>query len=105
MAPRTAARRTRDSAVTVTLVSVLFVAAALTALGAFIAAWKRELTAALTGVPVMFAGAGTAFVGVARFGAVSGAPLLGQEMAVLLAIAALSAVALGVGLAGRESPR
>ncbi|TME58059.1 MAG: hypothetical protein E6I58_03900 [Chloroflexi bacterium] len=90
---------------TVTLVSVLFVSAALTAIGAFIAAWKRELTAALCGLPVMFAGAGTAFVGVARFGAASGAPLLGQEMAVLLAVAALSAVALGVGLAGRESPR
>ena len=29
----------------VTLVSVLFVSAGLTALGAFIAAWKRELTA------------------------------------------------------------
>ena len=90
---------------TVTLVSVLFVSAALTALGAFIAAWKRELTAALCGLPVIFAGAGTAFVGVARFGAASGAPLLGQEAAVLLAIAALAAVALGVGLSGREIPR
>jgi NADH:ubiquinone oxidoreductase subunit K len=90
---------------TVTLVSVLFVGAVLTALGAFIASWKRELTAALTGLPVMFAGAGTAFVGVARFGAASGAPLLGQEVAVLLAIAALSAVGLGVALAGREGSR
>jgi hypothetical protein len=89
----------------VTLVSVLFVAAGLTALGAFITAWKRELTAALTGVPVMFAGAGVAFVGVARLGATSGAPLLGQEVAVLLAIAALGAVGLGAGLAGRESSR
>jgi NADH:ubiquinone oxidoreductase subunit K len=91
--------------VTVTLVSVLFVAAGLTGLGAFIAAWNRELTSALTGLPVMFAGAGVAFVGVARFGAASGAPLLGQEVAVLLAIAALSAVGLGIGLAGRESSR
>ena len=91
--------------VTVTLVSVLFVAAGLTALGAFIAAWKRELTAAMAGLPVMFAGAGVAFVGVARFGATSGAPLLGQEVAVLLAIAALAAIGLGVGLAGRESSR
>jgi hypothetical protein len=91
--------------VTVTLVSVLFAGAGLTALGAFIAAWKRELTAALTGLPVMFAGAGTAFVGVARFGVASGPPLLGQEVAILLAIAALSAVGLGVGLAGREGPR
>jgi len=89
----------------VTLISVLFVAAGLTALGAFIAAWNRELSAALTGLPVMFAGAGVAFVGVARFGATSGAPLLGQEVAVLLAIAALGAVGLGVGLAGRESSR
>lgn len=90
---------------TVTLVSVLFVAAGLTGVGAFIVAWKRELTAALTGLPVMFAGAGTAFVGVARFGAGTGAVLLGQEMAVLLAIAALSAVGLGIGLAGREASR
>ena len=89
----------------VTLVAVLFVAAGLTALGTFIAAWKRDLTGALTGIPVMFAGAGVAFVGVARFGASSGAPLLGQEMAVLLAIAALSAVGLGIGLAGREGSR
>jgi NADH:ubiquinone oxidoreductase subunit K len=90
---------------TVTLVSVLFVSAVLTALGAFIAAWKRELTAALTGVPVMFAGAGIAFVGVARWGAASGAPLIGQEVAVLLAIAALAAVGLGIALAGREGSR
>jgi NADH:ubiquinone oxidoreductase subunit K len=91
--------------VTVTLVSVLFVAAGLTAIGAFIAAWKRDLTAAMTGLPVMFAGAGIAFVGVARFGAATGPPALGQEVAVLLAIAALAAVALGVGLAGREGTR
>jgi NADH:ubiquinone oxidoreductase subunit K len=91
--------------VTVTLVSVLAVAAGLVALGAFVAAWRRELTAAMTGLPLMFAGAGIAFVGVARFSAVSGAPLLGQEMAVLLAIAALTAVGLGVGLAGRGSSR
>jgi NADH:ubiquinone oxidoreductase subunit K len=90
---------------TVTLVSVLFVAAGLVGLGAFIVAWKRELTASLTGLPVMFAGAGTAFVGVARFGAATGAPLLGQEMAVLLGVAALSAVGLGIGLAGREGSR
>jgi NADH:ubiquinone oxidoreductase subunit K len=90
---------------TVDLVSVLFVAAGLTGLGAFIAAWRRDLTTALTGLPVMFAGAGTAFVGVARFGAASGAPFLGQEVAVMLAIAALAAVGLGIGLAGRETPR
>jgi NADH:ubiquinone oxidoreductase subunit K len=91
--------------VTVSLVSVLFVAAGLTAAGAFIAAWRRDLTSALTGLPVMFAGAGIAFAGVARFGATGATPLIGQEVAALLAIATLAAVALGVGLAGRESPR
>lgn len=90
---------------TVDLVSALIVAAGLTGLGAFIAAWRRDLTSALAGLPVMFAGAGTAFVGVARFGAAVGAPFLGQEVAVLLAIAALAAVALGIGLAGRETSR
>jgi len=92
--------------VSVSLVSVMFVAAGLIALGAFITAWKRQLTAAMSGLPVMFAGAGIAFAGVARFSAaVSGPPLIGQEMAVLLAIVALAAVALAVGLAGRESSR
>jgi NADH:ubiquinone oxidoreductase subunit K len=89
------------------LVSVLFVAAALVGTGAFVAVWRRDLTHALAGVPLMFAGAGTAFAGVSRFAAApaGGAQLLGQEMAVLLSIAALAAVALGVGLAGREGPR
>jgi NADH:ubiquinone oxidoreductase subunit K len=89
------------------LVAVLFVAGALVALGAFVAAWRRELTHALAGVPLMFAGAGTAFAGVSRFAAApsGGAQLLGQEVAVLLSVAALAAVALGVGLAGREGRR
>jgi hypothetical protein len=53
------------------------------------------------------AGAGTAFAGVSRFAAApaGGAQLLGQEVAVLLSVAALAAVALGVGLAGREGRR
>ena len=46
------------------LVAVLFVAAALIALGVFAAVWRRDITAALAGVPLMFAGAGVAFVGV-----------------------------------------
>jgi len=91
--------------VSVSLVSVMFVSAGLVALGAFISAWKRQLTGAVSGLPVMFAGAGVAFAGVARFSAASGAPLIGQEMAVMLAIAALAAVGLAIGLAGRESPR
>jgi NADH:ubiquinone oxidoreductase subunit K len=87
------------------LASVLFVAAALIGLGAFAAAWRRDLTAALAGVPLMLAGAGLAFVGVTRFATSSGAPVVGQEAAVLLAVAALGAVALGLGLAGREVSR
>jgi len=89
------------------LVSIFFVAAALVGVGAFIASWRRDLTHALAGIPLMFAGAGTAFVGVSRFAAApaGGAQLLGQEVAVVLSVAALAAVAVGVGLAGRESRR
>ena len=92
---------------TVGLVAVLFVGSGLVALGAFIAAWRRDLTVALAGIPLMFAGAGTAFLGVSRFVAApaGGAQLVGQEVAVLLSVAALVAVALGVGLAGREGRR
>jgi NADH:ubiquinone oxidoreductase subunit K len=89
----------------VTLVTVLFVSVGMVAVGAFVAVWKRDLTHALAGLPLMFAGAGTAFVGVSRFGAVSNPQALGQEVAVLLSIVGLAAVALGVGLAGREASR
>ena len=110
-------------------VSVLFVAAAMVAVGVFAIAWRRDATAALAGIPLMFGGAGIAFAGVARFASraaaavkppstqivvsVSGPPL-GQEAAVLIAIAALALVAMGIGLAARaaraqvtrqESPR
>jgi NADH:ubiquinone oxidoreductase subunit K len=90
---------------TVGLVAVLFVAAGLVAVGALVAVWRRDLTHALAGLPLMFAGAGTAFAGVTRFATVSGPQVLGQEVAVLLSVAALAAVALGVGLAGREGSR
>jgi hypothetical protein len=87
------------------LVSVLFVASALVAVGAFTAVWKRDLTAALGGLPLVFGGAGVAFAGVARFAAATGTPILGQGVAVLLSIVALGAVVLGVGLAGRGTSR
>lgn len=89
----------------VDLVSVLFVAAGLVAVGAFIAAWRRDVTAALAGVPLLFAGAGAAFVGITRFAVPAGGPAIGQAVAVLLSIVALAAVAIGVGLAGREGSR
>jgi NADH:ubiquinone oxidoreductase subunit K len=93
--------------VSVGLISVFFAAAALVGVGAFVAVWRRDLTHALAGIPLMFAGAGTAFAGVSRFAAApaGGTQLLGQEIAALLSVAALAAVALGVGLAGRVGPR
>jgi NADH:ubiquinone oxidoreductase subunit K len=91
--------------VSVGLVTVMFVAAALVAVGAFAATWRRDLTAALAGIPLMFGGAGVAFAGVARFSASGGRELIGQEVAALLAVAALALVALGVGIAGREGAR
>lgn len=87
------------------LVSVLFVAVALVAVGTFAAAWRRDLTAALAGLPLILGGGGVAFAGVARFAAAGGPQLFGQEVAVLLAVAALALVALGVGIAGREGSR
>jgi hypothetical protein len=91
--------------VTAGLVSVLFVAAALVAVGAFVATWKRDLTAALAGLPLMFGGAGAAFAGAARFSAAGDPKIFGQEVASLLAVAALALVALGVGIAGRGTSR
>lgn len=87
------------------LIAVLFVAAAMVALGAFAVVWRRDLMAALAGLPLMFAGAGIAFVGVSRFAARSVHQLAGQEMSILLAIASVALVALGVGIAGRETSR
>ena len=90
---------------TVDLVAVFVVAAGLIAIGVFVAAWRRDLTAALGAIPLMFAGAGVAFAGAARFAASGGPQLFGQEFAIVLAIAATALVALGLGIAGREAPR
>lgn len=92
-------------AVNVGLVAVLFTAIALVAVGAFVAVWKRDLTQGLAGLPLMFGGAGAAFVGVSQLATVSGPQALGQGVAILLSVVALAAVALGVGLAGREGSR
>lgn len=87
------------------IVATFFVAAGLVATGCFAAVWRRDLTAALAAIPLMFAGVGIAFVGVARFAAAGGPQLFGQEFAVILAIAATALVALGLGIAGREASR
>jgi NADH:ubiquinone oxidoreductase subunit K len=91
--------------VNVGLAAVLLVASALVAAGALAAAWRRDLTAALAGIPLMFGGAGVAFAGAARFSAAGGPPIFGQAVGVLLAVAALALVALGIGIAGREGSR
>jgi hypothetical protein len=87
------------------LVAVLFVGVALVAAGAFVATWKKDLSAALAGIPLMFGGAGVAFAGAARFSAGGDPRIFGQEVAALLAVAALALVALGVGIAGRGTSR
>ena len=87
------------------LVSILFVGVALVAVGAFVATWKRDLTAALAGLPLMFGGAGVVFAGAAQFSAAGDPKIFGQEVAALLAVAALALVALGVGIAGRGTSR
>ena len=87
------------------LISVLFVAAALVGVGAFVATCKRDLAAALAGLPLMFGGAGVAFAGAARFSAAGDPKIFGQEVAALLAVAVLALVALGVGIAGRGTSR
>ncbi len=90
---------------TVGLTAVLFVAAALVAAGSFAAMWRRDVAAALAGLPIVFAGAGLAFVGVARFSATGQHEVTGQELAVLLAGAAVALAGLGAGMAARELPR
>ena len=97
--------RARAKPLSVDLVSVFFVAGGLVAAGAFAAVWRRDLTAAIAGIPLMFAGAGVALVGVGRFAAAGGPHLFGQAFAVLLAVAAVALIALGLGVAGRESSR
>jgi len=91
--------------VTAGLVAALIVACAVLAVGVFGAVWRRDVSAAVATIPIMFAGGGIAFAGVARFSAAGGTHLLGQEFAVLLAIASVGLVGLGLGIAGREGNR
>ena len=87
------------------VVPVLFVASALFCTGAFAVAWRREAGAALAGLPLMLGGLALAFAGVSRFASSHVEPAAGQAFAVVLALAALSWVALGLGLIGREGSR
>ena len=87
------------------LVAVFFVAGGLFAAGVLAAAWRRDVSSALAGIPLILAGAGVAFVGVARFAGAGTPHLFGQEFAVLLAVAATALLPLGLDMAGREGSR
>jgi drug/metabolite transporter (DMT)-like permease len=88
------------------LVGVLFAGAALIAAGAFAAAWGRQSGRQLVALPVLAAGAALCFAGVSRFAAGRADPDTGQELAALLAAAALAATILGAAWARRveDSP-
>jgi hypothetical protein len=79
----------------VNLVGVLLVGAALISSGAFAAAWGREGARQLVALPVLAAGAALCLAGVSRFAAGRADPDTGQELAALVAMAALAATILG----------
>ena len=87
------------------VVHFLVLGSALVAAGALAIGYRRDLEAALAGVPLMLAGAGIGFVGASRFAAIKPEVFAGQEMAVLLALAAFALGLLGLGLIGREGLR
>jgi hypothetical protein len=77
------------------LAGVLFVGAAMIATGAFSAAWGRGAARQLIALPVLAAGAALCLAGVSRFAAGRADPDTGQELAALVAVAALAASILG----------
>jgi NADH:ubiquinone oxidoreductase subunit K len=91
--------------VTAGLIQIFLVAAALVATGAFAAAYRRDLGAALVALPLLGSGTALAMVGATRLGATLRDPMSGQEFGILIMIATLAGVLLGVGLLGREATR
>ena len=81
------------------LVGVLVVGAVLISSGAFAAAWGRAGARQLVALPVLAAGAAVCLAGVSRFAAGRADPDTGQELAALVAVAALAATVLGVAWA------
>jgi len=89
----------------VSLVGVLSVGAVLIACGAFSAAWPRGSAPRLAALPILAAGAALCLAGASRFAAGRADPDTGQELAGLVAAAALAATILGVTWARRgEAP-
>ena len=87
------------------ILHVLFVAAAVLTGGGFVAGYRRGPASALAGIAVMLGGAAIAMAGVSRFAASGLDPLSGQAFAILIALAALAVVGLGAGwLQSPEEP-
>ena len=73
----------------------LAIGAALFAIGAFTAAFRRDPAARLRSLPLLAAGVIVALAGGSRLASSSADPLAGQELAVLVALAVLGLAALG----------
>lgn len=80
------------------LVAALFVGAAVASVGLLGATWRRDLAGAVAGVPVLAAGCAIAAAGVARYATSLRLPAVGQEFAVVLALAGFAFVVLATPL-------
>jgi multisubunit Na+/H+ antiporter MnhC subunit len=91
--------------VNVTLASCLVVGSAITGCGVFALVWRRSLTDALVGIPMIAAGIGICFAGASRFAALRQDPDTGQEMAALVSLVALAWTILAAGWGSRGTSR
>jgi hypothetical protein len=89
----------------VSVAAALAVGAALLASGAFAALRGGGAARQLAALPVLGAGASIALAGAARLAAGRADPDSGQELAALVAVAALAATILGVAWARRGAAR
>lgn len=90
---------------TVTIAHALVVGAVLLGCGALAAAWRRTPSGALAALPMIGAGAAIALAGMGRFAAGPRDPHTGQELAVLVTVAALALTILGAAWSGRGTAR
>jgi NADH:ubiquinone oxidoreductase subunit K len=90
---------------TVSLVACLVVGSAIAACGALGVLWRRSLGESLVALPILAAGAAICLAGASRFAALRQDPLTGQEMAIMVSLAALAGTLLGTGWIGRGTGR
>ena len=83
----------------------LTVGAALFAICAFAAVFRRDGAAMLRSLPLMGAGAVVALAGASRLASSAGDPLAGQELAVLVALAVVSLTGVAAAALLRGSGR